>query len=125
MQNIIDKINSKKIITRINEDCFELKTNAEFVEGIAVKVFLKRINGKIYLSDDKNTLRFINTKYDLKAPDVLQSINDVVKFYNFRIERGELLGEIKSVDEAEKRYNDMIVCSCTLANMFLFFEPLE
>lgn len=124
MQNIIDKITTKKQTSKINDDCFEIKTNAEFVKNEEVKIYIKRIYGKIYFSDEKNTLRFMNKKYDLKAPDVQQSINDILNFYGFKIEKGELLGEVKS-ENAKERYNDILVCSCTLANMFIFFEPLE
>lgn len=125
MDNILERIISKKQATKIDEDRFEIKTQAQFTEGTEVKIFLKRINGRFYLSDEKHTLRFMSKKYDLKSPDVKSSIEDIVRFYNFKIEKGELLGEISHIDDVKKRYHDMLICSCTLANMFIFFEPIE
>lgn len=126
MEKIIDKISEKKKILKISENLVEIVTEAEIEHGVAVKIFVKKVNDKFYLTDDKNTLRFMSTKYELKAPDVKQCINDIVKYYKFKIEKGELLSELKPSDNFIKRYNDLLVCSCTLANMFIFFDaPIE
>lgn len=126
MEQIIRKIAESKKIVKIDDNCFEIITEAEIEKDISVRIFVKKIDGKIYLTDSKNTLRFMNTKYELRATDVKQCINDVVKYYNFIIDKGEILTELKPFDNYNKRYNDLIVCSCTLANMFIFFEnPTE
>lgn len=122
MEQIIEKIIETKKTIKVDDNCFEIITEAEIEKNIAVKIFVKRIDDKIYLSDNKNTLRFMSTKYELRAPDVKQCINDIVKYYNFIIDKGEILTELKSFDNYNKRYNDLLVCSCTLANMFIFFE---
>lgn len=125
MENIINRIIDKKQAIKINDNCFEIKTKAEFEPGIEAKIFLKKVDGKFYLSDEKNTLRFMNSKYNLQSTDVQQSIEDIVRFYNFRIEKGELIGEISHIDDVQKRYNNMLICSFTLANMLIFFESVE
>lgn len=125
MEKIIEKLIDKKEVLKINDNFFEIKTKAEFIKNEEVKIYLKNINGKTYFSDNKNTLRFMSKKYDLKSYDVQQSINDILIFYGFKIEKGELLGEIRPSDDIKIRYNSMLVCSCMLANMFIFFEELE
>ncbi len=122
MDKILEQITEKLKIQKIDEDCFQILTSSEITDGVSVKIFIKRKNGKIYLCDDKNTLRFMNKKYELTAPDVKMCINDVVKYYGFAIDKGEIITELKAKDNYSKRYNDLIVCCCTLANMFIFFD---
>jgi hypothetical protein len=122
MEQVLQKIAENKKIIKIDDNCFEIITDAEIEKDVSVKIFVKKIDNKIYLSDNQNTLRFMSTKYELKAPDVKQCINDIVKYYKFIIDKGELLTELRPFDNYNKRYNDLLVCSCTLANMFIFFE---
>ncbi len=126
MQDIIKKIIDRKEIKQVNENCIEIITNAEIESGTSIRIYIKKINDKIVLTDEKNTLRFMNTRYELKAPDVKQCINDIVRHYGFIIDKGEILTELKPTDNALKRYNDLLICSATLANMFIFFDvPVE
>lgn len=122
MQEIIDQIVKGKNFIKINEELFEILTEAEYQPAIKVKIFVKKIGEKFYITDNQNTLRFMNAKYELKAPDVKQCINDVVKHYGFVINKGEILTELKPSDNYNKKYNDLLACSFTLANMFIFFE---
>lgn len=126
MQDIINKIINKKEFKKIDESCVEIITNAEIENGTNIRIFIKQLNNRVILTDEKNTLRFMNTKYELKAADVKHCINDVVRHYGFVIDKGEILTELKSTDDTLKRYNDLLICSATLANMFIFFDtPVE
>src|SRR5574344_2079108 len=99
MQEIINKLTDKKKTIKIDENFIEILTDTEIESGTNARIFIKKIDNKIILTDNKNTLRFMNTKYELRAPDVKQCINDVVKHYNFIIDKGEILTEIKPTDD--------------------------
>lgn len=122
MQSIIEKITDKKNILKIDENFVEIFTDVEIEKGINARAFIRKEDGKIYLTDNRNTLRYMSIKYELKAPDVKQCINDVVRHYKFIINRGEIMTELQPSDDVVTRYNDLIICSCTLANMFIFFD---
>lgn len=122
MRKIISQIIKEKKIVNISDELTEILTETEYQPNIKVKIFIKKTGGKFYLTDNKNTLRFMSRKYELKAPDVKQCINDIVKYYGFAINKGEILSELSPGDNCNKRYNDLLICSCTLANMFIFFE---
>ncbi len=122
MQEFIKKLSESKKIIKINELFIEIITDAEIKKGVNIRIFLKKIDDKIFLSDNQHTLRYMNTLYELRANDVKACINAVVKNYNFKIEKGEILSEVKLFDDINKRYNDLLICCATLANMFLFFD---
>jgi hypothetical protein len=122
MEKIVDQITDKKQIIKISDDLVEIKTDMEIKKGIDVRIFVKKVNGKIYLTDNKHTLRYMNMVYELKASDVKQCINDVVNHYKFKIDKGEILTELKPNDNYVNKYNNLLVCSCTLANMLIFFD---
>ena len=125
MENLLKKINTSFEIITIDKNFAEIKTGLEFKKSIAVRIFLKKVQDKYILSDNKNTLRYMNTLYNLSSKDVIQCVNDIVKQYKFRINKGEIFGEITQAN-AKQRFLEMIICAQTLANMFIFFdEPTE
>lgn len=121
MNSYINKINEQFSTISIDNNFVEIKTGLEFKKGIALRVFLKRIDGKIYLSDNKNTLRYMNTVYQLDASDVKNCINDVVNFYKVRIDKGELCMEV-NIENVKTKFSEFLACMFTLANMYLFFD---
>lgn len=121
MKEIIEALNQSKEILKIDESFVEIKTGAEIKNGIAIRAFLKKDGNKILLCDNKHTLRYMNTLYELGAKDVKQCINDIVHQYNFKIEKGELKTEVNAKN-IRKRYADFLICCGTLANMFIFFD---
>ncbi len=121
MKEIINSLNEEKEILKIDENFIEIKTCAEIKNGISIRAFLKKDGNKVILCDNKHTLRYMNTIYELGANDVKQCINDVVHHYNFKIEKGELKTEVNSKN-IKKRYADFLICCGTLANMFIFFD---
>lgn len=125
MENLLKKINTSFEIITIDKNFAEIKTGLEFKKSIAVRIFLKKVQDKYILSDNKNTLRYMNTLYNLSSKDVIQCVNDIVKQYKFRINKGEIFGEITQAN-VKQRFLEMIICAQTLANMFIFFdEPIE
>ena len=121
MEEIINLIQSKNEIIRIDSSFVEIKTNVELKKGIPLRVFVKKDGDKFFLTDNKNTLRFMNTTYELTARDVKQCITDVANHYRFTIEKGEIKAEINSTN-AKKRFFELIICCATLANMYVFFD---
>lgn len=124
MEEVINLIQSPSSILRIDSSFVEIKTGLEFKKGIPVKIYVKKEGDKIFLTDNKNTLRFMNTTYELTARDVKKCITDIANHYHFTIERGEIKAEISSVN-AKKRYFELLTCCLTLANMFIFFDEPE
>ena len=121
MESLLENISKSFETIKIDNNFVEIKTNLEFKKSVPVRVFLKKVNEKPYISDNKNTLRYMNTIYNLSSKDVIQCINDIVNHYRFRVSKGELLGEI-TAQNAKRRFLDFIVCCQSLANMFIFFD---
>ena len=121
MEKLLENISKSFETIKIDNNFVEIKTNLEFKKSVPVRVFLKKVNEKFYVSDNKNTLRYMNTIYNLSSKDVIQCINDIINHYRFRVSKGELLGEI-TAQNAKRRFLDFIVCCQTLANMFIFFD---
>lgn len=121
MEKLIENISKNFEIIKIDNNFVEIKTNLEFKKSFPVRVFLKKVDDKFYISDNKNTLRYMNTTYNLSSKDVIQCINDIINHYHFRVSKGELLGEI-TAQNAKRRFLEFIVCCQTLANMFIFFD---
>ena len=121
MEKLIENISKNFETIKIDNNFVEIKTNLEFKKSFPVRVFLKKVDDKFYISDNKNTLRYMNTIYNLSSKDVIQCINDIVNHYRFKIDKGEILGEINA-ENAKRRFLDFIVCCQSLANMFIFFD---
>ena len=121
MESLLENISKSFETIKIDNNFVEIKTNLEFKKSLPVRVFLKKVDDKFYISDNKNTLRYMNTIYNLSRKDVIQCINDTINHYRFRVSKGELLGEI-TAQNAKRRFLEFIVCCQTLANMFIFFD---
>ena len=109
----------------ISLDEYEIETSACFSSGEQVKIYLVQENKQWYLTDKKNTLKFMNEIYDLKAPDVKHCITAVIKIYGFSIVAGCLRANL--VDEASiaSTLFDYIMCVGQLTNMHAFFDKPE
>lgn len=121
MEEIIKLINNQRETIKVDNTLTEIKTEVEFKKGIFNRIFIKKINDEYYITDNKNTLRYMNTLYQLTAKDVKDCINEVVHHYKFKIDKGEILGPITKIN-AKKRFNEFLICTTTLANMFIFFD---
>lgn len=121
MEKIIENLIKSCEIIKIDNNFSEIKTNLEFKKGIAFRVFIKKVDDKFFITDNKNTLRYMNTIYELTSQDVKQCINDVVRTYKFKIDKGEVLGEVNALN-IKQRFFEFLICCFSLANMYVFFD---
>ena len=101
---------------------WEIKTNAKFENGEDIKIYLVNEHNHWYLTDKKNTLKYMNDLYDLKAPDVKSCISAVIKIYGFSISAGALKADIIDEVEFQSKLFDFVMCIGQLANMYAFFD---
>ena len=85
-------------------------------------MYLVEDAGTLKFSDKKNTLKFMNTLYELKSPDVKNCIAAVVKIYGFSIVSGELFATIRSEESIKETFYNFIICIGQLVNMYAFFD---
>ena len=125
METLLDNLSKEFETIKIDKTFIEIKTNLEFKKGINLRVFIKKIEDKYILTDNKNTLRYMNTLYNLSSKDVIQCVNDIVNHYKLRIDKGEIFGEVTE-NNIKRKFLEFISCLEMLANMFLFFdEPTD
>ena len=107
----------------INE--YEVITTAVFSNGDPIKMYILEENNRWYFSDRKETLKYMNEVYDLKAPDVKHCITAVIKIYGFSIVAGCLRAEITDTATLGNKFFDYIMCIGQLTNMYAFFDKPE
>ena len=107
----------------VNE--YEIKTKAAFQNGEDIKIYLVNEGSVWYLTDKKNTLKYMNSIYDLKAPDVKNCIAAVIKIYGFTISAGALRINITDEIDLQMKLFDFIMCTGQLVNMYAFFDKPE
>ena len=112
-------------INTIGLNEYEVKTNAVFSNGDPIKIHLINENGKWYFTDKKETLKYMNEVYDLKATDVKHCITAVIKIYGFSIVAGCLHAELKDETTIANKFFDYIMCIGQLTNMYAFFDKPE
>ena len=121
MEKLIKKLNSAYAIKKINENMYEINNNITVFNNIDVKIYIKKEENKIFLTDRKNIVKNMNNIYELASKDVKSCINEVLKFYNFKLSKGEISTEVTEENIVQKYY-DFIMCYAQLINMFLFFD---
>lgn len=112
-------------VVEINPTMFQIKSSAKFLNGQPVFVYLKQEKSNWVLSDEKETLKYMNEFYELKSEDVKTCISNVLKIYGFSIAGGRLISKIEEEDELAESYFDYIMCIGQLTNMFAFFDKPE
>lgn len=122
MDSLKDKFNSIVKVIKVSDTQYEIISDAKLTPTVPIKAYLIEQNGRFYLSDQKETLKFMNKMYELTASDVKQCINDVLKHYKFQISNGVLLAEIKEEQQLQETYFYFIMCIAQLVNMFIFFD---
>ena len=119
---IIKTLNNNFEFEKINDKVLKVTTGASFVNGTPILLSIENKNNKWFLTDGKETLKYMNELYDLKAPDVKMCISNVVKIYGFAISSGIIVCEIPNLDTVCDKVFDMIMCIGQLANMYAFFD---
>ena len=122
MANALGKIASVK---NIGANEYEIVTGAKITAKNPVKIYLTEDNGTIKMSDQKNTLKYMNQIYELKSQDVKNCIASVVKIYGFSVVSGELVAILRSENSLKETFYNFIMCVGQLANMYAFFDKPE
>ncbi len=118
-------LSSMFILSPVSSGVYEIKSKATFQNGENIKIYLVNEKNEWYLTDKKNTLKYMNEMYDLKASDVKSCIAAVIKIYGFTINAGELRGKIYDEIQLQNRVFDYIMCIAQLVNMYAFFDKPE
>lgn len=112
-------------LTPVGLNEWQVKTNANFQNGEEIKIYLVNEKNAWYITDKKNTLRYMNDVYDLKAPDVKNCIAAVIKIYGFSITAGVLRANVIDEVDLQSKLFDYVMCVGQLANMYAFFDKPE
>lgn len=120
--SIANKLGKIATVKNIGVNEYEIVTGAKINSRNPIKIYLVDEDGVLKLSDKKNTLKFMNTLYELKSPDVKNCISAVVKIYGFSIVSGELFATIRSEEGIKELLYNYIICVGQLANMYAFFD---
>lgn len=125
IEQLIESANSAITITEKAPMLWQIKSEATFLNGDEIMVCLKQENGDWFLTDEKQTLKYMNDYYDLKSNDVKMCISNILKIYGFTIKSSMLIAEIKDDSVFMDKYFDFIMCIGQLTNMFAFFDKPE
>lgn len=116
------KLNSALSLVEVSPSMWKISSQATFLNGAEIPVFLEQKNDKWFLTDGKETLKYMNELYELKSADVKMCISNILKIYGFSISSGQLIAPILDVSTLMDKYFDFIMCVGQLANMFAFFD---
>lgn len=119
--SIANQISKVAKLNKISDEEFEIVTEAKIDGKTPVKMFLRKVGNNAVLCDKKNTLKYMNVYYELKAADVKNCISAVVKIYGFSVVSGELIAALTERSALETFYS-YIICVGQLANMYAFFD---
>ncbi len=122
IKNIEEQVKNLLRFEKIDDSKWQIITEACFANGNKIQVFLQQNEEKWFLSDNKETLKYMNEIYDLKSNDVKKCIVGVLKVYGFLINSGEMLAEITDEKLFAQTFFDFIMCIGQLSNMFVFFD---
>lgn len=125
IEQLLEKANSAITITQKAPMLWQIESEATFLNGDEIIVFLKHENDAWFLTDEKETLKYMNEYYDLKSSDVKMCISNILKIYGFSIKSATLIAPIKDETVFMDRYFDFIMCVGQLSNMFAFFDKPE
>ncbi len=104
---------------------WQINCRATFQNGDEMKIYLVNNKNSWYLTDKKETLKYMNEMYDLKAPDVKSCISAVIKIYGFAIKAGSLVANVIDEVQLPTLLFNYIMCIGQLTNMYVFFDKPE
>ncbi|MGI5842037.1 MAG: DUF1828 domain-containing protein [Christensenellales bacterium] len=122
IEQILAQLPTSLKAEKTTENAWKILTPATFLNGSAISIYLEQIDGKLYLTDQKATLKYMNDLYDLKSHDVKMCISNVIKIYSFTIPGGKLLSCEITKENFLNKFYDFVMCIGSLANMFAFFD---
>ena len=126
MINLFEKLSKDFISAKpINENKLLIKSNAKYISGKSFEIYLEREGSKLYFTDSKATIKYLNELYELKSSDVRSCIANILKLYNVKMISGELIIDIHNEKLIQEKYFNFVMCINQLANMFVFFDKPE
>ena len=120
--SVANKLNKITNVKNIDKNTYEIITGAKINSKTSIKMYLIEEPDGIKISDKKNTLKYMNNLYELKAPDVKSCIMSVLRIYGFSISSGELIATIKDESNLLEVFYNYIICVGQLVNMYAFFD---
>ena len=121
-EEISSKINSSIGLKQSSPNIWQIVSEATFLNGNSIKVFLEQKGDEWFLVDGKETLKYMNELYELKSADVKMCITNILKIYGFSISGGQLTAPLSNITVVMDKYFDFIMCIGQLTNMFAFFD---
>lgn len=121
-EEISSKIKDVLSLKQLTPTSWQIVSGASFLNGSPIKVILENKNNVWQLTDNKETLKYMNELYELKSSDVKMCITNIIKLYGFAIAGGQLVAQVNNENELSEKYFDYIMCVGQLTNMFAFFD---
>lgn len=119
---VVNELSKVAKIKKVSNNEYEIITEAKINSKTPIKMFLYNTEDGVMFGDKKHTLKYMNSLYELKSPDVKGCIASVVKIYGFSITAGELLADIVGEKYILETFYNFIICVGQLANMYAFFD---
>ncbi len=112
-------------IKSVGQNKWELVTEYKFLNGEKMSLFIQQEASKCFLCDNKSTIKYLNELYELKSPDVMSCVGNILKLYGVKMIAGELILELPNENKFIEKFNNFVMCITQLANMFVFFDKPE
>ena len=123
VEEVIQSINNHPVtIKQVGPSAWKMQSEATFLNGNEIVVYLENQNDNWFFTDNKETLKYMNELYELKSADVKMCITNILKIYGFSITQGRLTAPIPNPTVVMDKYFDFIMCIGQLSNMFAFFD---
>lgn len=117
-----EKLGSAINLVPVSSETWKITSQATFLNGNEIVVYLEHKNDKWLLTDGKETLKYMNELYELKSADVKMCVSNILKIYGFNISAGQLTAPVADAKTFMDKYFDFIMCIGQLSNMFAFFD---
>lgn len=124
MENIkfLETLKNSIVYKQISDTSAQVVTQAKMPNGKYIAFMLDKAEEGWILSDKKQTLKYMNEIYELKAPDVVSCIENVIKIYKFNLKGGEIVCSFTDEKQFVNKIFDFVMCIAQLVNMFAFFD---
>lgn len=123
MKETVSLISREFNTVKIKDNLFQIIIPAKVNENLNIdyKIFIEETDEGLKLTDKKNILKSMNEIYELSSKDVKQCINDILRFYNFSLVKGEIFCYVTK-ENIKQCFFNLIQVYSQLVNMFIFFN---
>jgi hypothetical protein len=108
-------------VKQLSKTEFQLTTCVSYPNKQPIILFIQKIGSNWLMTDKKQTLKQMNSIFDLKSKDVKKCINNIITAYAFKMQSGILLTEIDELN-LSKKLIEFLMCISQLVNMYVFFD---